>query len=151
MFSSISYHFSIGVEFERDLPDGETQSIRAGFHVPLQTTSQPNEFDIEHVISTINLAIENFNRRGSQWLPVKVYDFRIFTAPYRPMNGGSSYIPAPQHIQNKHCCINIENNDNFCFLWSILAQLHPVNQNRHRVNNYRPYLHELNYHGLNSP
>ena len=66
MYSSITYHFSIGVEFQRDLPDGEVERIRAGFHVPRETTSQPDEFDVERVINTVILAIENFNRRGWQ-------------------------------------------------------------------------------------
>ena len=40
--------------------------------------------------------------------------------------------------------LNVENNDKYCFLWSILAYLHPCNNNHpNRVSNYRQYFHEL--------
>ena len=34
--------------------------------------------------------------------------------------GGSSYIELPEWIKKKRACINIENKDNRCFLYSIL-------------------------------
>ena len=38
-----------------------------------------------------------------------------------------------------------ENNDEYCFLWSILAYLHPCNNNHpNRVSNYEQYFTELN-------
>ena len=40
--------------------------------------------------------------------------------------------------------LNIQNNDTYCFLWSILANIHPVNENPHRVSKYTPYQNELN-------
>ena len=41
--------------------------------------------------------------------------------------------------------LNIENNDKYCFLWSILAYLHPCNNNHpNRVSNYKQYFNELN-------
>ena len=40
---------------------------------------------------------------------------------------------------------NIENNDNYCFLWSILASLHPCKNNHPKgVSNYRQFFKELN-------
>ena len=45
--------------------------------------------------------------------------------------------------------LNIENNDKYCFLWSILAFLHPCNINHpNRVSNYRQYVNELNIQGF---
>ena len=40
--------------------------------------------------------------------------------------------------------LNFENNDKFCFLWSILAYLHPCDNHPNRVSNYRQYFNELN-------
>ena len=41
--------------------------------------------------------------------------------------------------------MNIENNDKYCFLWPILAFLHPCNVNDpKRVSNYKHYFNELN-------
>ena len=45
--------------------------------------------------------------------------------------------------------LNIQNNDNYCFIWSILASLYPC-ENTHpsRVNNYLQYFNELNFQGF---
>ena len=45
--------------------------------------------------------------------------------------------------------LNIENDDNYCFSWSILASLHPCNINHPiRVSNHRQYFNELNLQGF---
>ena len=50
------------------------------------------------------------------------------------------------------CTLNIENTkDQMCFLWSVLASLHPVEQNPHRVSKYRQYENELNMDGIDYP
>ena len=41
--------------------------------------------------------------------------------------------------------LNIENDDKYCFICSILATLHPCGDSHpNTVSNYRPYLTELN-------
>ena len=40
--------------------------------------------------------------------------------------------------------LNIQNIDRFCFLWIILASIHPVNKDPERVSKYMPYKNELN-------
>ena len=41
--------------------------------------------------------------------------------------------------------LNNENDDKYCFLWSILSYLPPCNNNHpNRVSNYRQYFNELN-------
>ena len=55
---------------------------------------------------------------------------------------GRSYVKIPLRSNG---ILNIENNDKYCFLWSILAYLHPCNNNHpERVSNYKQYFNELN-------
>ena len=43
----------------------------------------------------------------------------------------------------------IENNGKYCFIWSILASLHPCNKNHpNRISNYRQNFNELNINGI---
>ena len=65
----------------------------------------------------------------------------------------SSYIPLPKEIEKKRACLNIQNNDQKCFLWCVLAKLHPVEHGKHpyRVSKYRPYENELNMSGIEYP
>ena len=45
--------------------------------------------------------------------------------------------------------LNIENDDKYCFLWSILAHLHPCEKiNHNRVTNYKQNFNELNNDGF---
>ena len=45
--------------------------------------------------------------------------------------------------------LNIENSDKYCFIWSIIANLHPCNNNHpNRVSNYKQYFNELNIQGF---
>ena len=45
--------------------------------------------------------------------------------------------------------LNIENNIKRCFIWSILAYIHPCNNNHpNRVSNYKQYFNELNIDGF---
>ena len=41
--------------------------------------------------------------------------------------------------------LNIQNYDTYCFLWSILASIHPVRDHPYRVTKYTCYQHELNF------
>ena len=65
----------------------------------------------------------------------------------------SSYLPLPKELKAKWECLNIQNNDEKCFLWSILASLHPVQSrnNQFRVLKYREYERELNMSGIKYP
>ena len=55
---------------------------------------------------------------------------------------GSSYVKIPLR---SNALINIKNNDKYCFIWSILASLHPFdNDHPNRFSNYIQYFNELN-------
>ena len=71
---------------------------------------------------------------------------------YYPMSA-SSYLPLPKRLKTKRRCSNIKNNDEKCFLWSILASLHPVQCRNHpdRVSKYQGYQHEFNMSGIQYP
>ena len=56
---------------------------------------------------------------------------------------GSSCIKIPLR---SNALINIKNNDKYCFDWSILASLHPFeNDHPNRVSNNKQYFNELNF------
>ena len=45
--------------------------------------------------------------------------------------------------------LNNQSNDKYCFIWSILASLHPCeNDHPDRVSNYNQYFNELNINGF---
>ena len=62
----------------------------------------------------------------------------------------SSWIELPEKYKKIKSIINIQNNDQFCFLWCILAHLHPVEVNKNRTSNYEKHFNKFNL-GLEFP
>ena len=63
----------------------------------------------------------------------------------------SSYIELTGKYKDNKSIINIKNNDQYCFLWCILAQLYPVENHKDRISKYIFHLNKLNLKGLEFP
>ena len=65
---------------------------------------------------------------------------------YKTGELNSSFVKIPLRSS---AILKIHNNDNYCFLWSILASLHyRENDHPNRVSNYNQYFNELNIDAL---
>ena len=151
--TSIKHYATMDVQFYRTTADGELQQTTARFRTSPDVLSDTANISIDGICREFMASIENFNKRGSNWLVDSVVDFLITLAPYRPMQG-STFIPTPKEIRNKNAVLNIQNrSDNLCFLWSVLAGIYPVNREQHpnRLTHYKSHRHELNTTGLSFP
>lgn len=94
-------------------------------------------------------SFQNFERDGSGWSIDTIIKLEVNTVEFKPLEG-SSFIPLPSKIQKKRAVLSILNNDQKCFLWSVLAALHPISYYDHpdRVKNYHQYESELNLNNL---
>ena len=63
----------------------------------------------------------------------------------------SSYIELPPKYKNSQSIINIKNNDQYCFLWCILAYLYPVEDNKNITSSYSKHFDKFNLEGLDFP
>ena len=83
--------------------------------------------------------------KDSGWKFDKIISMTVYFYKTREMDG-RSYVKIP--LRSK-AILNIENNDKYCSLWSILASFHPCNDNHpNRVSNYKQYFNELNIQGF---
>ena len=105
---------------------------------------------VEKVYSNLMKQMENYSKNGSGWVLKNFVTLEINFLSYKPLRG-SSFIETPKNLQNKKGFINIKNNDQKCFLWSVLAHLHSANENKNQVSNYQPYENELNMQGISYP
>ena len=80
----------------------------------------------------------------------RISKFVLCISKYRPLHG-STYIPTPQWLAKKQCVVNVKNFDSKCFVWSVLAALHPGAHNPDRLSNYMDYENSLNISGLTFP
>ena len=95
---------------------------------------------------------------GSGWNLKRVLRLQLAGNPYRPIRG-ASWVKTPALIAKKKACVNVKNSlpgntkefDEKCFLWSVLAALHPPSANADRVTNYRRHEGELNMLGIEYP
>ena len=55
----------------------------------------------------------------------------------------SSYCKLPKSFCNSTSIVNIQNDDNYCFLWSVLAHKYKIENHRERVSYYKKHFHEL--------
>ena len=71
-------------------------------------------------------------------------------AKYKPLKG-SSYIDLPQQLKLKKAIVNVQNKDQQCFKWSVLAALFPVDKDSQRVSKYTQHEDKLDWTGLTFP
>ena len=69
---------------------------------------------------------------------------------YKPVTG-SSYIKSLKKVENTHAIVNVKNDDEKCFLWSVLAKLYPVKKHTERLSNYTKHEMDVKTNGITWP
>ena len=149
---NIKWYINVRVEMIRDIDDGNQEKAHPHFRSKnyISLPNENNDHNINEAFQSVNRAMEEFIHRGSNWILNKIISLEVHTVQYSPING-SSYIELPPKIRNSRGVVNIKNNDEKCFLWSVLAALHPASNNPQRVSHYEAYEHELNMKGIGYP
>jgi hypothetical protein len=81
---------------------------------------------------------EQYPEDGSQFVFDSIICLEISINKYQPLNG-KSYIDLPIWIRNKKAVVNVKNNDNECFAWSITAAENPNMKHPERVSKLIPH------------
>jgi len=115
----------------RDVPEGQ-QRIPGYFSTPIYVVDDSQHLELQQVAAHLSKQLSGFVLHH-------VTKFTICIAQYRPLHG-SSYIATPQWLAKKRAIVNIKNtSDSKCFVWSVLAALHPGAINPNRLSNYKPH------------
>ena len=69
---------------------------------------------------------------SSGWQFLNVIKLVLHTTKWEPIYG-SSYIPLDPYLANKKAIINMQNEDDKCFMWSVLRALYPKDKNAERI------------------
>ena len=95
--------------------------------------------------------MENFNRRGSNWMFKNVIRLEIHFVRWNPLKG-SSWIPLPAKLANKKALINMKNRDNMCFKWCLARAKNPVKIHPERITpKLRKQAEEFDWSGCKFP
>ena len=82
-------------------------------------------------IQTIEERIQNFNQRGSNWRFQRVLSLDVHFTDFIPLRG-YTFLPLPK-IVTKKAVINMKNDDDQCFKWSVVRAQNPVEKNSERI------------------
>ena len=149
----INWYIVIVAQFKKMVTtdQGTLEERMQNNHLSTPTFKAFNQLDIDTDLPTAykNLFVkfDEQEREGSGWVLDKILQIEVHTATLGPLQT-SSYIELPKKIKHSKGVINIKNEDNMCFLWSVLAHLHPETDNSTRVNQYQPFQQELNVEGI---
>ena len=100
-----------------------------------------SDLDKIDAVSLLEHQIQQQEMKVSGWRFDNINSMIVYFYKTGELNG-SNYVKVPLR---SNALLNIENNDKYCFLWSILAYLYPCNNNHpNRVSNYKQYFNEMN-------
>ena len=149
--SNIRWYISLEIRFERLSDDGVAWIDSNFCSIPVILRSMDGIDDqLDVAVSTITTRIEDFTEMGSGWTIREIKMLRTHIASFNAI-GGSTYIPSPKCIAATKAVVNVKNEDDRCFLYSILTHLHPASDNICMPRKYIPFMDELNVSGLNFP
>ena len=94
--------------------------------------------------------LEEFICESSGWMMEDIKNINLSISRYLPIRG-SSYFATPARLVRKMAILNIINRDRYCFLYSVFAHLYPAKINNNRASQYKKYLENINYEGIQMP
>ena len=130
-----------------------TQILNTFFHSEtvenLEGTDESAIYD--RSIQMIEERIQNFNQRGSNWRFQRILSLDVHFTDFQPLRG-STFIPLPKKIRDKKAVINMKNDDDQCFKWSVVRALNPVEKNSERITKeLKDQSERLDWSGLKFP
>ena len=137
----------------KELFSESTQILNAFFHSEtVENLEGTDEREVyEGSVQTIEERIQNFNQRGSNWRFERVLSLDIHFTDFIPIRG-STFIPLPRKIRDKKAVINMKNDDDQCFKWSVTRSLDPVEKNSERITKeLKDQSERLDWSGLKFP
>merc|ERR1712055_1218969 len=129
----------------------KTAYFHGGSRTMLRSSQLPEM--IQESATKIGHSFDAFVQNGSGWVLQSIDYLRLFTAKYVPILG-KSYIQTPTEIKGKRAIINVQNEDNRCFEYSIICSQHYnwIDQNHsYSPAQYTPWLGKYNFDGCSTP
>ena len=134
--------------------DREVITERFAFHSSIKLILEGTDVEevYKEMVEEIEEAIQKAeNAEGSAWTISAIESIVIHTAKWDPLNAGS-YIDLPEFLKNKKAIINMQNQDEKCFMWCVLRALYPKDNHPERIdNNLKSKQDTLNMQGIRYP
>ena len=109
-----------------------------------------NQYEDLNGANELSHQLDEFEQGESGYIFDSIKKLTVKMFKYHDIRA-SSYCKLPKSFYNSKSIVNIQNNDNYCFLWSILAHKYKVDNHRERVSHYTNHFHELNQGDIQFP
>jgi len=119
--------------------DSDIEFSMKSFNSKMNIINQLNQLPptYEKMSDIICKKCDEFQERDSGWSLIRILHLEININQYKPIRC-SQYLTLPTDIFKKKACINVKNNDEYCFKWSIISALFKgSNKNLHLRTIYR--------------
>ena len=117
---------------------------------PIYESSDLDAFVKEQYNKLIS-SIDKYELRGSGWVLHSLESLDMALVEYRPLKIGT-FVPTPTALKCKRVIVNLRNNDNKCFLYSILVGLLCKNPDaKMRIGYLKKHENMVNTNGLKYP
>jgi hypothetical protein len=130
----IKFWISVEVSYRRILDE-----TRASGNFTTKSTALHNSFEITNTLDKLDEDVlqrhANFLRTSSGFTVDSVESATLHAARFTPL-AGSGFKTLPRFLALKKCIVNVQNTDNRCFGYSLLAALEPANGARNRASRY---------------
>ncbi|XP_047029015.1 uncharacterized protein LOC124636862 isoform X1 [Helicoverpa zea] len=152
---SLKEHTCLKINFEYFalffMVKNDSQEMKS-FGTKNYTIHQNYEYDslITKIQNSLTKKISEFQDRDSGWTFLNSSHLEVNINKYQPLHG-SGFIELPAAIKAKKACVNIRNNDEYCFLWSVVAALYPAKSHPERVSSYPNFKNVLNIEDISFP
>ena len=150
---AIKWYLVAQVELSRETAEGEVRTVEPFFRSITNTLLTPDNFeshDLNAALQKIVIGLEKYIHESSGWILQSVRLLNIHTVSYKPLKG-SSFIELPTNLKQCGAILNIQNNHNKCFLWSILGHFYSVLIQPENVEHYIPYETKIDMRGIPYP
>src|SRR5277367_1682799 len=134
------------IELEQDKKDSPLTVVH---HFSTQPIILTNMGLVDHRIDVaeaqIQSSLDHFQEHGSAWKVKAIHQLDLHVVVYRPIYGGHT-IPMGKFLSSKKGAIlNIQSPDEKCFLYSVLACIHPDIEFPEKFQSYEPFVEEIDW------
>ncbi|GBN22535.1 hypothetical protein AVEN_268168-1, partial [Araneus ventricosus] len=145
---AVKWYGVVKAVFKREREDGGEERVTPYFRSNVQIELVGDTIG-DHVpvsFSKILEAVDEFIRRGSGWILDKIVHFELCVLR------ASSYIILPKKLADKKAVLNIQNEDQKCLVWCLIAhKLNILAHDSYRVSHYTPNEQEIKLNGVECP
>ena len=131
--------------------NGEIKYSPVYFNSLTKTVINDN-YKLDSTFQEIIYRLDNWISHGSGWIVEEIYNQYVNISSYLPLNG-DTYIKLPNELKHPmKGLINIQNNDNKCFMWCHVRRLNLDGRKLHRMRKKdREVFKRLNCQGVDFP